>query len=205
MKKSLHSTAPQCMINCTCETRHEKDEAFHIKWMKHYESTSLEVMFTCPYILTPQPYFHKPPHAAWCLALKSEETSVSLRLLETDKSLTSVSGPQAAYIGHSLDIWQAHRTRSPSTVTSENMPPNIKLSQSQGAADSEIQGPAVVILWYVLCGVAKGEFTASVIKKIRPAYTGQEQNNKIGCKFYFIAQACYLSFIIFTTIYFHVT
>lgn len=73
------------------------------------------------------------------------------------------------------------------------MPPNIKLSQSQGAADSEIQGPAVVILWYVLCGVAKGEFAASVIKK---------QNNKIGCKFYLIAQACYFSFIIFTT---HVT
>lgn len=153
------------MINCTCETRHEKDEAFCIKWMKHYESPALEIMFTCPYILTLQPYFHKPPHAAWCLALKSEETSVSLRLLETDKSLTSVSGPQAAYIGHSLDIWQADRTRSPSTVTSENMPPNIKLSQSQGAADSEIQGPAVVILWYVLCGVAKGEFAASVIKK----------------------------------------
>lgn len=36
--------------------------------------------------------------------LRSEQTSVGLGQLKMDKSLTSVSGAQAAYVGHPYDI-----------------------------------------------------------------------------------------------------
>lgn len=53
-----------------------------------------------------QPSFCKPSHerAAQWPVLKSEQTSVWLGLLKIDKSLTSVSGAQAAYVGRPLDI-----------------------------------------------------------------------------------------------------
>lgn len=45
--------------------------------------------------------------------LKSEQTSVWSGLLKIDKSLTSVSGAQAAYVGRPLDIWQTDRALFP--------------------------------------------------------------------------------------------
>lgn len=59
--------------------------------------------------------FYKPSNtrAAQWPTLKSEQTSVWLGLLKMDKSLTSVSGAQAAYAGRPLDIWQADRALSP--------------------------------------------------------------------------------------------
>ena len=73
-----------------------------------YETTALEGMSTHMrlHAFTFQPSLCKWSHARatqWP-TLKSEQTSVWLGLLKIDKSLTSVSGAQAAYVGHSSDI-----------------------------------------------------------------------------------------------------
>lgn len=79
--------------------------------------------------------FYQPSHARFAQwpTLKSEQTSVWLGLLKIDKSLTSVSGAQAAYVGSTLDIWQADRSFSPPTATSENMPPRHQTVSKSGS------------------------------------------------------------------------
>lgn len=103
------------------------------------------------------------PHATEWPPLKSEQTSVSLRLLKTDKSLTSkcctdsLCRTSLGYLTSRQDLLAIY-----SSV--RICLPNIKLSWSQGAADSAIQGPAVVSSWFVLCGMTQGDFAVSVIK-----------------------------------------
>lgn len=114
-----------------------------------------------------QTFFCKPSHAciAQWPALKSERTSVWLGLLKTDKSLTSVSGTQAAYVGHPLDIWQAERSFSSPTATSENMPPRHQTVSKSGSCWQRDTGGSCRCL--MICAVHHdpSDFSCSVLLK----------------------------------------
>ena len=105
----------------TCETRHvllrvQRNLRYCISArVEHYETTSLEGMSARTLARSPAIFLwthtcmrrHSGP------TLKSEQTSMWSGLLKIDKSLTSVSGAQAAYVGRPLDIWQADRALFP--------------------------------------------------------------------------------------------
>lgn len=120
-----------------------------------------------------------PSHAgaAQWPTLKSEQTSVWLGLLKIDKSLTSVSGAQAAYVGRPLDIWQADRTLSPPAATSENMPPRHQTASKSGSCWQRDTGGSCRYL--MICAVLHGPrwfCWLCPLKKIRSARRGYKQN-----------------------------
>lgn len=112
-------------------------------------------------------------HKSTLHTLRSEQTSAGLGQLKMDKSLTSVSGAQAAYVGLPYDIWQVDRTLSHLQRHQRKCLPDIRLSQSQGAADSQIQGhlslpydlyrvPLLKVIWLALSSESWGDFTAGL-------------------------------------------
>lgn len=98
--------------------------------------------------------------AGVCLwSTESEKTSRVLGQLKIDTSLTSVSGVQAACC-MSLGCLTGGQNPFPPIVTSENMPGDIRPSQSQGAADSEMQGAAAGAVRFVQSITAQGDLAA---------------------------------------------
>lgn len=97
-----------------------------------------------------------------CLQNRQACVCVWLRLLHIDKSLTPVSGTQAASVGWPLDIWQADGALSPPVATSENMPPRHQTVAKSGSCWQRDTGAAVATSWFVQGTVAQGDFAKNV-------------------------------------------
>lgn len=146
-----------------------------------------EVSSTCTCVLAPQPYFHKPSHAARRLPHRSEETSVSLRLLERDKSLTFCKWPSGSPYWTFLG-WLTGR-RHPLPVHSD-ISEYASKHQTVSKSGSCWQWNTVASCCYlIICAAWRGQrwifwlrHWENLLRSPRP----REEYDKIGCKLYFI-------------------